>query len=51
MSNKVKILGVGVDSVTMQESIERIENFYNECKPVIIATANAEMLMRATHDD
>ena len=51
MSNKVKILGVDVDSITMQESIERIENFYNERKPVIIATANAEMLMRATHDD
>ena len=51
MSNKVKILGVDVDSITMQESIERIENFYNERKPVIIATANAEMLMRATYDD
>ena len=51
MSNKVDILGVKVDSLTMQEAIERVENFFEERRPVIVATANAEMLMRATHDE
>ena len=51
MSNKVDILGVDVDSLTMREAIERVETFFEERKPVIVATANAEMLMRATHDE
>ena len=51
MSDKVKILGVGVDAVTMQQALDRLENFFEERKPVIIATANAEMLMRATYDE
>ena len=51
MRNKVNILGVGVDSVTMQEALDRVESFFEERRPVIVATANAEMLMRATHDE
>jgi len=51
MNDRVKILGVGVDSVTMQEALDRVDTFFEERKPVIIATANAEMLMRATHDE
>ena len=51
MINRVDILGVGVDSLTMQEAIEQIETFFDERKPTLIATANAEMLMRATHDE
>ena len=51
MSDKVKILGVSVDSVTMQQALDKVENFFEERKPVIVATANAEMLMRATHDE
>ena len=51
MSNKVNILGVGVDAVTMQEALARIDKFFEERKPILIATANAEMLMRATHDE
>ena len=51
MSDKVKILGVSVDAVTMQEALNKVEKFFEERKPVIIATANAEMLMRATHDE
>ena len=51
MRQKVDILGVGVDSVTMQEAINDIESFFEERKPVIVATANAEMLMRATYDE
>ena len=51
MINKVEILGVNVDSLTMQEAIDRIEKFYDDGKAHLIATANAEMLMRATHDE
>ena len=51
MKNRVQILGVGVDPVTMVEAIERIEEFYSARVPKLIATANAEMLMRSTHDE
>ena len=50
MSDKVDILGVRVDSLTMQQAVEQIEQFIEADKPVLIATANAEMIMRATHD-
>ena len=45
--NKVDILGVNVDSLTMQEAVEQVEKYIEERNPVLIATANAEMLMRA----
>lgn len=48
---KAEILGVGVDSVTMNEALNQIENYFVERKPRLIATANAEMLMRATQDE
>ena len=51
MSEKVNILGVGVNSLTMNEALEQIEKYFEDRKPVMIATANAEMLMRATHDE
>ncbi len=51
MNDRVDILGVKVDAVTMQGALERIESFFEERKPVIVATANAEMLMRATQDE
>ena len=50
MSNKVEILGVAVDSVTMDEAVAQVENYMDERAGVLIATANAEMIMRATHD-
>ncbi len=50
MSDKIDILGVRVDSITMQQAIERIEEFIAVGKPALIATANAEMIMRATRD-
>jgi len=49
--NKVEILGVGVNSVTMQEAVECVENLIELRQPSIVATANAEMLLRATHDE
>ena len=48
---KVKILGVNVDSVTMAQAIAQIENLISARKNSIVATANAEMLLMATHDD
>ena len=50
MSNKVEILGVAVDSITMNEAVAQVENYMDERAGVLIATANAEMIMRATHD-
>ena len=51
MIERVKILDVGVDSVTMAQAVERIENLISKKKSSIVATANAEMLMRATEDE
>lgn len=50
MSERVEILGVKVDAVTMAEAVAFVENLIAARKPSIVATANAEMLMRATHD-
>lgn len=50
MSKKIDILGVKVDSITMEEAVKKIETYMDERTGVLIATANAEMIMRATHD-
>lgn len=50
MPKKVTILGVPVDAITMGEAVARIDGFIEKRTPVLVATANAEMLMRATHD-
>ena len=50
MQSRAEILGVKVDMVTMQEAVERAEKYMAERAGVIVATANAEMIMRATHD-
>lgn len=47
---KVDVLGVQVASLTMQEAVQQVEMYMDEKKGVLIATANAEMIMRATHD-
>ena len=47
---KVEILGVKVDSVTMYEAIKTACSFIEEKSPKMIATANAEMIMNATRD-
>ena len=51
MIERVEILGVEVDAVTMAQAVERVTNLIAAGKPSIVATANAEMLLRATHDD
>ncbi len=47
---KIDILGVQVDSVTMQQAVRQVETYMDERSGVMVATANAEMIMRATHD-
>lgn len=47
---QAEILGVTVDAVTMAEAVERIHGFIDERKVAMVATANAEMIMRATVD-
>ena len=51
MSERVEILGVKVDAVTMAQAVELVINLIAEKKSSLVATANAEMLLRATHDD
>ena len=50
MNERVEILGVKVDAVTMAQAVERVENLIAEKNSSIVATANAEMLLNATHD-
>ncbi|MBR2142188.1 WecB/TagA/CpsF family glycosyltransferase [Anaerovibrio sp.] len=47
---KVEILGVNVNSLTMAEAVETVKNFIEKGERKLIATANAEMIMRATYD-
>jgi N-acetylglucosaminyldiphosphoundecaprenol N-acetyl-beta-D-mannosaminyltransferase len=48
--NQISILGINVDSVTMQEALDRLEGFVNVRTPRLVATANAEMVMIAQED-
>ena len=50
MNERVEILGVKVDAVTMAQAVAQVQELISARKPSIVATANAEMLMRATHD-
>lgn len=50
MNEQVEILGVKVDAVTMIQAVERVQSLICAGKPSIVATANAEMLLNATHD-
>ena len=50
MFDKVDILGVKVASLTMKEAVNTVLDFINRREPVIVATANAEMIMNATRD-
>ena len=45
MNERVEILGVKVDAVTMAQAVERVTNLIAAGKPSIVATANAEMLL------
>lgn len=47
---QVEILGVKVNSLTMAQAVEAVQQFIAEKRVALVATANAEMLMRATRD-
>ncbi len=47
---KVDILGVQVDSLRMHEAVAQVEQYMDERAGVLVATANAEMIMMATQD-
>lgn len=51
MGERVNILGVDVDAVTMAEAVDVVRRAMDTRAGVMVATANAEMLMRATHDE
>lgn len=51
MAERVNILGVDVDAVTMAEAVDVVRRAMDTRAGVLVATANAEMLMRATHDE
>ena len=48
---QVEILGVNVNSLTMAQAVEAVQQFIAEKKVSLVATANAEMLMRSTQDE
>ena len=48
---QVEILGVNVNSLTMSQAVEAVQQFIAEKKVALVATANAEMLMRSTQDE
>lgn len=48
---KIDILGVQVDPVTMDQAVKQVETYMDERSGIMVATANAEMIMRATHDE
>ena len=50
MIEQVEILGVKVDALTMAQAVERVAALISAGSPSIVATANAEMLLNATHD-
>lgn len=49
--DRVLILDVMVDGVTMDAAVEQVEAFIDQKKSALIATANAEMIMMAQQDD
>lgn len=51
MAERVNILGVDVDAVTMAEAVDVVRRAMDTRVGIMVATANAEMLMRATHDE
>lgn len=50
MQNKITVLSVPIDVVTMQEAISRIQKLYETPGFHLVATANAEMVMHARQD-
>lgn len=50
VNEKLNILGVGVDNVTMSEAIGRVRGFFKSGKKAYIVTPNSEMIVQARKD-
>lgn len=50
MGERVAVLGVTIDSVSMQEAVCRVQKFILDGSCHLVATANAEMVMMAQQD-
>ncbi len=50
MDNRIRVLNVPVDAVTMMEAIHTVQCFIHEKKPRMVVTTNAEMVMLAQED-
>lgn len=50
MTERVSILGVDIDTFSLQETVKQAAAFINCHKPSLIITANAEMVMQAQTD-
>jgi len=48
--NRVAVLNVMVDVVTMQEAVDRVKDFIDLRSPHLVVTPNAEMIMMANED-
>ena len=51
MNNKIYILGVRIDILTMQEVLERVKDFLDASTQVQIATINAEFIIAAQKEE
>jgi len=48
--DRVSILGVNIDNVCLEEAVHRAESFVNRGEPLLVVTANPEMIMLARRD-
>ena len=48
--NRVEVLNVKIDVVTMKEAVERVEEFITQKRPHLVVTPNAEIIMMANQD-
>jgi len=49
--NRIAVLNVMIDVVTMQEAVDRVKSFINLGHPHLVVTPNAEMIMMANDDN
>jgi len=49
--NRITVLNIMIDVVTMKEAVGRVEQFIDKQKPHLVVTPNAEMIMMANEDN
>lgn len=50
MRNRIEVLNVKIDVVTMKEAVENVEGFIAQKTPHLVVTPNAEIIMMANQD-